>query len=83
MMTRTIMGLAWPSFLSACLLEMLVFALVDPSDLHWSGKALQLSRNGVYSVAFFAFWAISTAGSALTAVLGQSIPPDKEPAGQA
>ena len=25
----------WPSFLAACALEMLVFGLVDPGDLHW------------------------------------------------
>jgi hypothetical protein len=79
MVSRTIMGLAWPSFLAACLLELLVFALVDPHDLHWSGESLRLSRNGVYSLAFFAFWAISMAGSALTALLGQTTKEGSQP----
>ena len=32
------MWIAWPAFLVAAVLEMLVFALVDPSELHWSGQ---------------------------------------------
>ena len=31
------MGLAWPAFIAACLLELLVFAMVDPQDVTWSG----------------------------------------------
>lgn len=66
------MGVLWPAFLAACLLELLVFALVDPQDLHWSGQPLGISRTGVYSVAFFAFWAISAVASTLTLLLGKS-----------
>ena len=51
----------WPSFLAACLLEALVFAVVDPSELNWSGHATIPTRQGVYSVAFFLFWSISMA----------------------
>ena len=51
----------WPSFLAACLLEALVFALVDPSELNWSGHESLPTRQGVYSVAFFLFWSISMA----------------------
>lgn len=69
---RTFMGLAWPAFLAACLLELVVFALVDPQDLHWTGQPLGLSRMGVYSAAFFVFWAISAVGCALTALLARS-----------
>jgi hypothetical protein len=53
----------WPAFLAACLLEALVFSLVDPGDVHWFGQASQPSRQGVYSVAFFCFWLISAACS--------------------
>jgi len=45
--------IAWPAFLSACLLELLVFAAVDPVNLY----GLDWPRNAVYSVAFFLFWA--------------------------
>jgi hypothetical protein len=34
------MGIMWPAFLSAGVLEMLVFAVVDPQDLHWMGQPL-------------------------------------------
>ncbi|MFI5446881.1 hypothetical protein [Polaromonas sp. UC242_47] len=65
-----IMVIVWPAFLMACLLDLLVFALVDPRELHWSGQPLGLSRQGVYSAAFFAFWLVCMASSTLTALLG-------------
>ena len=66
------MWIAWPAFLLACLLEMLVFALVDPQDLHWFGQPVELSRQTVYTLAFFAFWAVSMVASGLTTLLSQS-----------
>jgi hypothetical protein len=66
---KKIMVILWPAFLMACLLELLVFALVDPRELHWSGQPLELSRQGVYSAAFFTFWLICMASSTLTALL--------------
>jgi hypothetical protein len=66
------MWIAWPAFLLACLLEMLVFALVDPQDLHWFGQPVALSRQTVYTLAFFAFWAVSMVASGLTTLLSQS-----------
>jgi hypothetical protein len=53
-------------------LEMLVFALVDPVDLHWFGQPLGLSRMGVYTLVFFAFWALTMLSSALTTLLAMS-----------
>lgn len=53
----------------AGVLEILVFAMVDPQDLHWLGQAVQLSRQGIYTVAFFAFWLVTMLSSALTALL--------------
>lgn len=70
-MRRTIMGLAWPAFLAACLLELVVFAMVDPNDVRWTGQPLGLSRMGVYTAAFFVFWAVSAVGCALTALLAR------------
>eukprot|EP01030_Chromulinospumella_sphaerica_P001121 gene1121-1096_t len=51
---------------------MLVFAMVDPQDLHWFGQPLALSRQGVYTLTFFVFWAITMATSALTTLLSMS-----------
>ena len=72
MWTQRLMWIAWPAFLMAGVLEMLVFAMVDPQDLHWFGQPLALSRQGVYTLAFFVFWAITMATSALTTLLSMS-----------
>ncbi|TNF61586.1 MAG: hypothetical protein EP306_06385 [Burkholderiales bacterium] len=88
MWTRRLMWIAWPAFLVAAVLEMLVFALVDPSDLHWNGEPLGFSRQAVYTVAFFVFWIMTMASSALTALLSMSpfevnrcpVPPGERPA---
>ena len=75
MKLQKLMWIAWPAFLVAGLLEMLVFALVDPQDLHgFGGQAIELSRLGLYTLAFFAFWGITMLSSALTLLLATSSP---------
>ena len=69
MLARRIMWVVWPSFLMAGALEILVFAMVDPQDIHWFGQSVQLSRQGIYTIAFFAFWFVTMLSSALTALL--------------
>ena len=64
--------IAWPAFLIAGVLEMLVFAMVDPNDLHWFGRPVEWSRQAIYTVAFFVFWALTMASSALTTLLSLS-----------
>lgn len=54
---RAAMAVAWPAFLSACVLEAAVFAVVDPLELSWGGGPLGWSRQAVYTAAFFLFWA--------------------------
>lgn len=73
MRAQRLMWIAWPAFLVAAVLEMIVFAFVDPQELHWfDGQPLGLSRLGVYTVAFFVFWALTMASSALTTLLALS-----------
>lgn len=62
----------WPAFLAACVLELVVFAMFDPQDMHWASRPLPFSRQGAYTVSFFVFWAICSVSNALTAVLGKS-----------
>ncbi len=70
MQARHWMGIAWPAFLLAAVLEMIVFAVVDPGDLHGlSGQPLGWTRQAVYTVAFFVFWAVTAAASALSVML--------------
>lgn len=87
MFAKRMMWIAWPAFLVAGLLEMLVFGLVDPQDMHWFGHPLALSRQGVYTVAFFVFWALTMVSSGLTTLLSISpfevnrcpVPSDQRP----
>ncbi|MBV8380835.1 MAG: hypothetical protein JO369_08765 [Paucibacter sp.] len=66
---RRLAFVLWPAFLMAGLLEMLVFAVVDPSDLHFGVQPVELSREAVYSMAFLAFWLLVTVACLLTALL--------------
>lgn len=72
MLSQRMMWIVWPAFLMAGILEILVFAMVDPQDLRWFGHALQLSRQGVYTVSFFVFWLITMLSSSLTILLAIS-----------
>lgn len=60
----------WPSFLIAGLMEMLVFSAAHPEDMKGYGGLLTgMSPLGVYTLAFFSFWAIAAAGAYLTLIL--------------
>ena len=72
MLNQRLMWIAWPAFLLAGVIEMLVFAMVDPQNLHWFGQPLALSREAVYTLAFFVFWILTMASSALTTLLSMS-----------
>ena len=78
MLAQRLMWVGWPAFLVACLLEMLVFAVVDPESLHWFGHPLALSNQGVYSLAFFLFWIVSALAGSLTLLLAQPVQPTQE-----
>jgi hypothetical protein len=69
MNSRHWLSILWPGFLLACIFELLLFALVDPVDLHWGGGSLGLPRQAVYTLGFFVFWALASASSALTLAL--------------
>ncbi len=75
-MKQRALRILWPSFMAAGVLEMLVFAVIDPRDLHWfGGPPIGWSTQAVYTVTFLIFWAaISTAG-AVTMLL--SIEPEE------
>jgi len=56
-------------------LEMLVFAVVDPGELHWFGGALiQWPRQAVYTITFLIIWAVMSASGAITALLMRTSP---------
>ncbi|SDL92296.1 hypothetical protein SAMN05428957_101120 [Oryzisolibacter propanilivorax] len=72
MRMQRMMWIAWPAFLMAGVLEMVVFAFIDPDALHWFDEPLPLSRQGVYTVSFFVFWLVIMASSAVTTLLSLS-----------
>jgi len=60
----------WPSFVMAGVLEMLVFAVVDPSTMRWFGaEPIEWSPSAIYSVTFFIFWGVIATAGAITALL--------------
>jgi hypothetical protein len=73
-MKHRTLAIAWPAFLAAAVLEALVFAVVDPHELHWfGGAALGWSVQSIYSVSFLIFWAaISTSAAVTTLLLTES-----------
>jgi hypothetical protein len=77
MLAQRMMWIAWPAFLVAGVLEILVFAFVDPQDMQWLGQPVELSRQGVYTLSCFFFWAVTAGSSALTVLL--SMPPAARP----
>jgi hypothetical protein len=72
MLSQRLMWIIWPAFLVAGVLEVLVFAMVDPQDLQWFGQPIGFSRQGVYTMAFFVFWGITMLASGLTTLLSMS-----------
>lgn len=63
------MWIAWPAFMAACVLELLVFAVVDPAELVWAGHALGWPRQAAYTAAFFLFWIVTAGACAITVLL--------------
>jgi hypothetical protein len=49
MLIQRILWILWPAFLVAGVMEMAVFAFVDPEDLHWFGQPIALPRQGIYT----------------------------------
>ena len=69
-MKQIALRILWPAFLAAGVLETIVFAVVDPADLHrFNGPPLNWSLQAVYTVAFLVFWAAIATASATTALL--------------
>ena len=73
-MNMRALQILWPSFVSAGVLEMLVFAVVDPNEMHWfGGVRIDWPAQAVYTFTFLLFWgAIATAG-AVTQLLSMEV----------
>ena len=74
-----LMVVAWPAFLAACILEALVFALIDPLELTWGQAHLGWSRQTVYTLAFFVFWGVAAMAASVAVMLARAEPSKPEP----
>lgn len=73
---RFAMAVTWSSFLAAGVLEMLVFAVIDPGDMRWFGaEPMALSAHAVYTASFLIFWGVIALGASLALLLVN--PPDE------
>jgi hypothetical protein len=73
---RTTLQILWPAFVAAGILELLVFAHVDPADVRTlAGTPIELSRQAVYTLSFFGFWAVIAAAGAVSCWLQQRTDP--------
>lgn len=69
-LTRAWLQVLWPAFVAAGVLELLVFAHVDPADVHTlAGTPIELSRQAVYTLSFFGFWVVCAAACATSWLL--------------
>ena len=73
-MKHRVLTVLWPAFAMAGVLEMLVFAQVDPGELHGFGAAgAGWSAQAVYTLAFFTFWAVISVASSLSLWLARPL----------
>lgn len=62
--SRHWMAVGWTSFFAAGVLEMLIFAVVDPTHQHGGIWIWEWSPHAVYTVAFGVFWSVVAAAGA-------------------
>ena len=68
-LAQRLMWVIWPAFLVAAVAEAIFFTIFDPFELHFFGAPLDLTREAIYAMGFFGFWALAIASSALTVFL--------------
>jgi hypothetical protein len=66
---QRVIWVLWPSFVIGGMAEGVFFTLFDPMELHLFGEPLELGRMAIYTIGFFAFWALAAASSAMTCFL--------------
>ena len=75
-LAQRLIWVIWPAFVVAGIAEVVFFTVFDPFELHFFGVPLDLSREAIYTMGFFGFWALGIASSALTLFLGR-FPPER------
>lgn len=68
-MGRFLMYVLWPAFLMAAVAVGILFSMFDPAEIDVLASDVSTTRTTVYTVGFFVFWALFSAGGAMTYVL--------------
>lgn len=71
-MTHRALQILWPAFLVAGVIEMLLFASIEPGEVRWFGFLLGWEPVAIYSVAFLLLWLLVASAGALTVLLHQT-----------
>ncbi|MBI3530806.1 MAG: hypothetical protein HY067_22905 [Betaproteobacteria bacterium] len=69
MKSLTFIWILWPSFIVAALANAVFFTVFDPQELIAFGEPIAGSRTAIYSIGFFAFWAVTAASNAMSGFL--------------
>jgi hypothetical protein len=64
-----LMQIVWPGFLSACLLEMIFFAVFDPSQMQSQFINSENPTQLIYTGSFFVFWSATALSSFISFLL--------------
>ena len=62
----------WASFIAGGLAEVIFFTVIDPAQLYFLGREVELGSLATYSIGFLFFWVFAAASSALSAFLARS-----------
>lgn len=61
--------LLWASFLAAGVAEVIFFTVIDPAQLYFLGREVELGALATYTVGFVFFWLLSLGASVLSVFL--------------
>lgn len=66
---RRAIVILWTSFLAGGVADALFSTVIDPTELYFLGRPLQLGPLATYSIGFLFFWALAGASSAFSCFL--------------
>ena len=69
---RKLMAVLWPAFVMALVGDLLFFTVIDPAELYFLGRQVDLGPLATYTIGFVLFWALACASSAFTYFLLRS-----------
>ena len=69
---KTLYWILWPAFMVAVMATALMVVAVGAHDLSFAGIPIDMSRLGIYTLAFFGLWLLAASSSLTTCILQRS-----------